>query len=96
MSYSAVVIPVTVADKRIDLIDDTYTPISEMDEKNWNACKCIRCAGHGLDMRLMFLIILDDPDIYDGGPVGVQIVARKFEEEKVLAIAKVIYAALNA
>ena len=52
--------------------------------------------GHGLDVRLMFLVILDDPEIYDGAPVGVQIVARKFEEEKVLAIAKVVYSALNA
>lgn len=36
----------------------------------------------------------DDPEIYDGAPVGLQIVARKFEEEKVLAIAKTVYAAL--
>ncbi|KFA76043.1 hypothetical protein S40288_00309 [Stachybotrys chartarum IBT 40288] len=36
-----------------------------------------------------------DPDIYDGGPVGVQLVARKFEEEKILAIAKVVYSALR-
>ncbi|KAI1384815.1 amidase [Hypoxylon trugodes] len=36
-----------------------------------------------------------DPDIYHGGPVGVQIVARKFEEEKALAIAKIVHAALE-
>ncbi|KAK3949451.1 amidase signature domain-containing protein, partial [Pseudoneurospora amorphoporcata] len=35
-----------------------------------------------------------DPEIYHGAPVGVQIVARKFEEEKVLAIAKLVHAAL--
>ena len=33
---------------------------------------------------------VDDADIYHGGPVGVQIVARKFEEEKVLAIGKIV------
>jgi len=33
--------------------------------------------------------------LYDGAPVGLQIVGRKFEEEKVLAIAKVLYAALE-
>jgi Asp-tRNA(Asn)/Glu-tRNA(Gln) amidotransferase A subunit family amidase len=38
---------------------------------------------------------IDDPKIYHGAPVGVQIVARKFEEEKALAIAKIIYAALT-
>ncbi|KAI1213560.1 amidase [Annulohypoxylon truncatum] len=36
-----------------------------------------------------------DPEVYHGGPVGVQIVARKFEEEKVWAIAKVVYQALQ-
>ena len=37
----------------------------------------------------------DDPKVYDGGPVGVQLVARKYEEEKVWAIAKVVEAALK-
>ncbi|KAI9769988.1 MAG: hypothetical protein M1840_003699 [Geoglossum simile] len=37
-----------------------------------------------------------DADIYDGAPVGVQIVARKYEEEKVWAIAKVVVAILKA
>ncbi|KAI9668914.1 MAG: hypothetical protein M1829_005226 [Trizodia sp. TS-e1964] len=36
-----------------------------------------------------------DPDVYDGAPVGLQIVARKYEEEKVWAIAKVISMALK-
>ncbi|KAI5457488.1 amidase signature domain-containing protein [Mariannaea sp. PMI_226] len=36
-----------------------------------------------------------NPSIYDGAPVGVQIVARKFEEEKVLALSKIIMAALD-
>jgi len=35
------------------------------------------------------------PDIYDGAPVGVQLVARKYEEEKVWAIAKIVSAALK-
>ncbi|KAF8451454.1 amidase signature domain-containing protein [Kalaharituber pfeilii] len=37
-----------------------------------------------------------DPAVYDGAPVGVQIVARMYEEEKVWAIAKVVNAALKA
>ncbi|KAI9779264.1 MAG: hypothetical protein M1839_007516 [Geoglossum umbratile] len=37
-----------------------------------------------------------DADIYDGAPVGVQIVARKYEEEKVWAIAKIVSAILKA
>jgi len=38
---------------------------------------------------------LDEPDIYHGAPVGVQVVARKFEEEKALAIAEVVQAAIR-
>ena len=37
----------------------------------------------------------DDPETYDGAPVGLQIVARKHEEEKVWAIAKIVDGALK-
>ena len=37
----------------------------------------------------------DDPEIYDGAPVGLQIVARKWEEEKVWAVAKIVDAVLK-
>ncbi|KAL8679072.1 MAG: hypothetical protein Q9186_004612 [Xanthomendoza sp. 1 TL-2023] len=36
-----------------------------------------------------------DPETYDGAPVGLQIVARKWEEEKVWAIAKILDMALK-
>ncbi|KAH6889261.1 amidase signature domain-containing protein [Thelonectria olida] len=36
-----------------------------------------------------------DPDVYHGGPVGVQIMTRKFEEEKAWAIAKIVCGALQ-
>ncbi|KAI0528190.1 amidase signature domain-containing protein [Xylaria bambusicola] len=74
LNYSAVVIPVTRADKHIDILDDSYQPSNELDQKNWEAY---------------------DPEIYDGGPVGLQIVARKFEEEKVLSIARIIVSAME-
>ena len=35
-------------------------------------------------------IIEDDPAVYNGAPVGVQIVCRRYEEEKVWAIAKIV------
>ncbi len=43
----------------------------------------------------MLISLSDDPDVYHGGPVGVQVVARKFEEEKILAIAAIVNAALE-
>jgi len=33
--------------------------------------------------------------VYDGAPVGLQIVARKWEEEKVWAIAKIVDAGVK-
>lgn len=38
MNYSAAVIPVTKADKSVDLVDDSYQPLSEIDKLNWDAC----------------------------------------------------------
>ncbi|MCJ1377476.1 hypothetical protein MMC17_000571 [Xylographa soralifera] len=75
MNYSACVIPVTKANKNIDVFDHDYKPLNDTDRKNWEAY---------------------DPDIYDGAPVGLQIVARKHEEEKVWAIAKIVDAILKS
>jgi amidase len=36
-----------------------------------------------------------DADVYHGGPVGLQIVGRRLEEEKVLEMAKVVSEALR-
>ncbi|KAF2498692.1 amidase [Lophium mytilinum] len=74
MDYSVVVIPVTKANKSIDKADPNYTPLNDVDAKNWKAY---------------------DAEIYDGAPVGVQIVARKFEEEKIWAIGKIVHGILK-
>jgi amidase len=95
LNYSAAVIPVTKADKSVDTVDATYKPINDLDRKNWDACKYSHrwnwLVRHTANENATSA---DDPEIYDGAPVGIQIVARKFEEEKVLAIAKIVYAAL--
>ncbi|KAF2263451.1 amidase [Lojkania enalia] len=74
LDYSAVVIPVTKADKSIDIADPNYTPLNDVDAKNWAAY---------------------DADIYDGAPVGVQLVARKYDEEKILAVGRIVYQILK-
>lgn len=40
-------------------------------------------------------ISTDDPEIYDGAHVGVQLVGRRFQEEKILAITEVLGEALG-
>lgn len=39
LDYSVVVIPVTKADKVIDLADPDYKPLNDVDAKNWQACR---------------------------------------------------------
>lgn len=36
--YSTLVIPITRADKEVDVFDDSYQPSNEFDQKNWMAC----------------------------------------------------------
>ena len=69
LDYSAAVVPVTRADKSVDVFDETYKPLNDLDAKNWKWY---------------------DATAYDGAPVGLQIVARKYEEEKVWAMAKIV------
>ena len=38
----------------------------------------------------------DDPDLYDGAFVSVQLVGRRLEEEKMIALAKYVGEALKA
>ncbi|KAL6916189.1 hypothetical protein FSST1_007684 [Fusarium sambucinum] len=74
-NYSVVVIPTIRADANIDVFDDSYKPLGDLDNKNWKAY---------------------DPAIYDKAPVGIQIVGRKFEEEKCLAIARIVHSVLQS
>jgi amidase len=43
----------------------------------------------------MLMFCLDDPKIYDGAHVALQIVGRRLQEEKMLAIADMTTAALK-
>lgn len=80
LNYSSAVIPVTKAEKHLDA-----------------------GSGSGLSSSYEPLSPIDklnwdayDAEKYHGGPVGVQVVARKFEEEKVLAIAGIVAEELRA
>ena len=41
LNYSVVVIPVTEADKDVDVFDRSYQPLNEIDKKNWEACEIL-------------------------------------------------------
>ncbi|KAE8445125.1 hypothetical protein EG329_013727 [Mollisiaceae sp. DMI_Dod_QoI] len=74
VDYTSAVLPVTLVDKSIDVVDEGYTPLNEHDEK----------------VHLAY-----DPEIYDGAHVSVQIVGRRFQEEKILTITEILGDALG-
>jgi amidase len=41
-------------------------------------------------VEIKVALIIDDPEKYEGGPVGLQVVGQRFEEEKVLDILEII------
>lgn len=100
LNYSAAVIPVTKADKAIDVADASYLPLNNVDKLTWDACMLPTSSLSPVPRRPSRNVTLtsgeDDPEIYHAAPVGVQLVARKFEEEKILAIAGIVTAALRA
>lgn len=42
------------------------------------------------------MIIVDDPEIYDGAHVSIQLVGRRLQEEKLLALAKYVGEAVQS
>ncbi|KAI4288613.1 MAG: hypothetical protein L6R35_002122 [Caloplaca aegaea] len=76
LDYTACTLPVTTADKNIDVVVDaaSFKPVSELDRK-----------------------IMEDYDaeIYDGSHVSVQLIGRRLQEEKVLAVTEYVAGALK-
>ncbi|KAH6653246.1 amidase signature domain-containing protein [Truncatella angustata] len=67
LDLPSIVVPITTADRRVDVPDTSYKPVSDLDKKIQNDY---------------------DPEIYHGTPVALQLVGRRFQEEKLLAIAE--------
>jgi Asp-tRNA(Asn)/Glu-tRNA(Gln) amidotransferase A subunit family amidase len=44
---------------------------------------------------IVSLILLDRADLFDGAPVGLQVMGRRLEEEKVIGMMKAIAGALQ-
>lgn len=87
LDYTSCVIPVTTADRRIDVIGKEFKPLSDLDKSTSELCM------YKLSMqffRYRLTTLLDDSAIYDGAHVAIQLVGRRLEEEKVLALAEYI------
>ena len=69
LDVTSVVVPVTIADKNVDVYPADYKPINDNDKDAYEDY---------------------DAQIYDGAHVGIQLVGRRFQEEKMLAIGEYI------
>ncbi|KAK2743324.1 Acetamidase [Onygenales sp. PD_40] len=74
LDYSSIVIPVTLADKTVDVKEPDFSPLSEEDKLTHEEY---------------------DPEIFDGAYVGVQLVGRRFHEEKLMVLADYLGAAVK-
>lgn len=90
LDYTASVIPVTTVDKTVDVWDASFTPVTEMDKMVFENCTPSKPLAH-----LSKLTNPDDPEIYDGAHVSVQLVGRKLQEEKILVMTEIIGDALG-
>lgn len=92
LDYTSGSFPVTFADRSLDLEMPDYRPMNQADEVNWRACGFSEsCRGRSFANKNL----TDQKDLFDGAPVGLQVMGRRFEEEKVFGLMEAIVAALE-
>ncbi len=92
LDYTSGSFPVTFADRSLDLEMPDYRPMNQADEVNWRACGFSEsCRGRSFANKKS----TDQKDLFDGAPVGLQVMGRRFEEEKVFGLMEAIVAALE-
>ena len=82
LDYPALVFPVSKADPDVDAQDKNYVPTNEHDNDNYNLCKHFHllCNAHNL---IADGVADEDPEQFRGAPVSLQLVGRRYEDEKV-------------
>jgi amidase len=92
LDYTSVVVPVTQVDKSVDKKDEGFKALDEVDQATQDTCEYCHCCSEKL---LRLTLVADDPEIYDGAHVSVQLVGRRLQEEKMIALAKYVGDALH-
>lgn len=94
--HTAAVLPVLTTDKNIDVRGPVPTregSHARLNKAVYNDCEfCFQlCYSQSMDVECADKYVwVDDPEIYHGQPVNVQIIGRRFQEEKVLAITEYV------
>lgn len=83
LDYTSLAIPVTFADKKVD-VRSSNESVDGSEHIKWD------CAFPPILSQLLFHAdrCVDDAESYDGAPVGVQLVGRRLQEEKMLTLAE--------
>jgi amidase len=95
LDFPALVFPVTAADKDVDKQDEKWEWLSQEDERNYGLCELSSIASvFFTSVETYYLgtdyFLIDDPIDYHGMPVNLQLVGRRFDDEKIVAILKYI------
>ena len=69
----------TEVDQTKDKVEASYVPANKEDKYNYDLCMCKASACFNI------LTPLDTPERYRDAPVSLQLVARRLQEEKLLA-----------
>ncbi|EEH47555.1 uncharacterized protein PADG_03639 [Paracoccidioides brasiliensis Pb18] len=69
LDYSSITIPITLADKAVDILELDYKPLNERDKKIHDEY---------------------DAEIFDGANVSLQLVGRRFQEERLISLAEYV------
>jgi amidase len=80
LDYPALIFPVTQVDPVKDIPDSEYKPMNERDAYNHQLCKNFLVK---LTTSLTNSNMLDDTSVYNEAPVCLQLVGRRFDDEKV-------------
>ncbi|CAF9940527.1 MAG: hypothetical protein ALECFALPRED_008702 [Alectoria fallacina] len=81
LDYPALVFPVTTVDPALDVRDDEYSPTNDQDQFNHDLCKS------SISSRAFVQPLISEdngPEKYLGLPVSLQLVGRRYEDEKVV------------
>ncbi|PYH40789.1 putative general amidase GmdA [Aspergillus saccharolyticus JOP 1030-1] len=90
LDYPSAVVPVTRADRTLDAKGSADGFVSELDKQIQAECKS-RAGKSGPPS----LTMVDDCNVSHGAPVGLQVIGRRLEEEKVLALVEYISRLVN-
>ena len=96
MDYPALIIPVTKVDPKVDVEPIRESFLSAEDEHIHKMCQFLSVVHFRVFIELLTLGCADDPEVYKGMPVGIQLVGPTLQEEVVLGAGEVIDAVLSS